>query len=173
VVGVVVAFAYLGVGVVAVFALARAGDRRQPILLALLWPYLLPVRLLATDAPQGVGADPAERAVRAAKEALARLPRPPEEAAAALDTFLVALRRSSLRVSELEVARRQAPPSVQARLSELLAAEEARLHEGLGTLDELTAQLTLLRFVAPGPDAAAEEDPVRDLLVRIQALVEL
>ena len=92
-----------------------------------------------------------------------------------LEAFIARLRHSDRRLSDIEGALVGAPPSVKDKLTRLrdLAAHDA--DRGIGVLEELVAQLTLLRFadLAEPRAARAERDHIEDLLARIEALAEV
>jgi hypothetical protein len=92
-----------------------------------------------------------------------------------LDGFVSRLRANDQRLGDLEAAIREAPPSVRERLVRLRDVTGAEIDQGVGVLEELAAQLTLLRFADLGEPsiAKAERDHIEDLLARIEALAEV
>jgi hypothetical protein len=74
----------------------------------------------------------------------------------------------------MEAALAGAPASVRERLTRLYEHSVAELELSLGLVEELAAQLTLLRFADLGNPAAVrvERGHVEELLLRIEALAE-
>lgn len=160
---------YLAAGLAAVVVLRLRGP--GGLAMVVLWPFLLPPRLLS-EAP--VAMEPSAQAVDRARAALQALAAPPESCARILAELEASLARRALRRRELEAALASAPPGIQPRLQEILRTEVGALEAGHAVADELTAQLTLLRFV--GPAALADEaamEGMEALLARIQAQLSL
>ncbi|HYO73861.1 MAG TPA: hypothetical protein VEU33_48120 [Archangium sp.] len=74
----------------------------------------------------------------------------------------------------MEAALTSAPASVKERLIRLYEHSAAELEHSIGLVEELTAQLTLLRFSGLGHPSAArvERGHIEELLLRIEALAE-
>lgn len=168
---VLVAVAYLSVGVVAAVA-ARTADPGRRALLVGLWPFLLPAQLAMAGAAEP-SPPPLARATRAARAALVALPAAPPDGLAAIDRFEAVLRARAARVEELEQAVRGGPDAVRDRLAELAESERRLLDEGLAVLEDLTAQLTLLRFSASPAGSGEDGASVQDLLLRVQSELEV
>jgi len=185
----VVIVAYLVVGcfaaIVVVVRQAPSGLGRAPtVLLSLvLWPFVLPLSF-TPEAAVPVGG-PAHRSARAARldEVARRLEQGWARAGHAaqatggrervgLEGFLSRLRASDRRLGELEEEIAQSPPSVRERLVRLRETTGVEIDQGISLLEELAAQLTLLRFADLGEPTAAkvERDHIEDLLARIEAL---
>jgi hypothetical protein len=165
---------------------ASLGKGTTAAVTVVLWPFVLPLAVMS-EAPvrlDGVAAK-SERAQRL--DAVAR--RLEEGWARAggaalategrerlgLERFLSRLRASERRLAEMEEAIRDSPASVQERLVRLRDATGAEIDQGVSLLEELAAQLTLLRFADMGDPsiARAERDHIEDLLARIEALAEV
>jgi hypothetical protein len=177
-----------GVAAVAVLAGRTALPTRERVPLALLavglWPFLLPTLLPgeavvrpALPSPEG-GYGPRLDALACQLQdgwARAGAAATAERERRRVEGFLQRLRASAARLAELEAALPSAPERVRLKLGELRARTANELEQGLGLLEELLAQLTLLRFVGLGEDhgATAERDHVEELLARIESLAEL
>ena len=166
-------------------SLVQAGG--QALLTLVLWPFLLPV-LLAGDAPpaspvRGAGSARSQRL----EETMGRLEECWKQAAVEsawaadqarehrlLDGFIARLRQQERRLVEMEKALEQAPASVKERLARLHAHAAAELEHSIGLVEELTAQLTLLRFSGLGNPTSVrvERGHIEDLLLRIESLAE-
>lgn len=164
------------------------GDRLGQALLALaLWPFLLPVLLSPGDATRSP--EPGHRSERARRleEVTGRLEECWRQAAVEsawaaeqarehrlLDGFVGRLRAQEKRLLEMEAALASAPASVKERLTRLYEHSTAEMEHSIGLVEELTAQLTLLRFSGLGNPSAArvERGHIEELLLRIEALAE-
>jgi len=185
--------AYRGVGLgAALFVLWRrqgsVGERCFHALVAFgCWPFVLPVLLSPGGAgPRAEGSPRSERAQRL-EEVAGRLEDCWRQAALEvswaaeqgrehrlLDCFIARLRIQERRLSEMEVALAQAPSSVKERLARLQEGAARELEHSLGLVEELAAQLLLLRFAEVGNPSAArmERGHIEELLLRIEALAE-
>jgi uncharacterized coiled-coil protein SlyX len=185
--------AYVGVGLVAgsVGLARRKGELSerlgQAALGLVLWPFLLPVFLSPGEStPPPVGSAEGARA-RRLEEVTRRLEECWRLAAAEgawaqeqvrehrlLDAFVARLRAQERRIVELEAALATSPESVRERLARLHEHSVAELEHSIGLVDELAAQLTLLRFAGLGQPSAGrvERFHVEELLLRIEALAE-
>ena len=155
------------------------------LLAVLLWPFVLPLAF-APEAAVPVEA-PTRKSDRAGRldEVARRLEQGWARAGHAaqategrerivLEGFLARLRANDRRLAEVEEAISQAPASVRERLQRLRDASAAEIDQGIALLEELAAQLTLLRFADLGEPSTAkvERDHIEDLLARIEALAQ-
>jgi hypothetical protein len=162
-------------------ALARGTSWPLAAVTLLCWPFLLP-------APQGGSSREAPRpdtdagrltALESALEnawrdaAALGAGRPAERER--IGRFVAHLRSLVARVEEMDRALATAAERVRGPLTQLRTRAAADVGEGLSLLEELVAQLTLLRFSGgPGGEAARhEKDHVEALLARIGALAEV
>lgn len=151
------------------------------LLEAALWPFFLPARLgqatPAVRAVEGPYAQRLEALSRALTEALddpaatGLLARPRAE----LEDGLQRLVHEAARLAALERAIEGALEAARPRLVALRTRAEAQLGERLRLMEEVVAQLTVLRFVdLSAPDGAREErQRVESLLVQLDALVAM
>ncbi len=186
--------AYVVLGAVsAVILLVRGGGGAfqarvsQALAALVLWPFVLPVAL----APgQDTGCKPAEgRSERARRldEVAGRLEECWRQASAesswaaeqgrehqVLDRFILRLRSQLRRIEEMEAALAAAPASVKERLARLHEHAVAELEHSISLVEDMAAQLTLLRFSDLGNPSAArvERSHIEELLLRIEALAE-
>ncbi|HEX8825488.1 MAG TPA: hypothetical protein VF794_36600 [Archangium sp.] len=189
---ILVAYAALGL-LAALFAFTRRQggplqDRLgQALLCLVLWPFLLPVLLSPGDAlPRPEGGTRSERA-RRLDEVTQRLEECWRQAAVEstwaaeqarehrlLDGFVSRLRAQERRLLEMEAALASAPASVKERLTRLYEHAASELEHSIGLVEELAAQLTLLRFSDLGNPSAVrvERGHIEELLLRIEALAE-
>ncbi|HYO57952.1 hypothetical protein [Archangium sp.] len=186
------AYAVLGL-VAAVFALVQkrggslASRLGQALLALALWPFLLPVLLTPGDASLRPERGNRSERARRLDEVTSRLEECWRQAAVEsswaaeqarehrlLDGFVARLRAQERRLLEMEAALATAPASVKERLTRLYEHSAAELEHSIGLVEELAAQLTLLRFSDLGnPSAArAERGHIEELLLRIEALAE-
>ncbi len=169
---------------VAIFVFVRkvrvAGRERlaSSLLMVVLWPFLVPTLLSAEPVhvprvtPDGAGpmAERIEALARHSREAAAgRAERP------ILEAFLERLRRLERSLRDMDQAIRAAPQSVRPKLEALRARSCDKLTQDAELLEELIAQLTVLRFAEMSEFEAGEMDESRilGLLSQIKALVEL
>lgn len=163
---------------------SRAG---QAVLALVLWPFVLPL-LLTPGA--GTGGEPKEgRSERARRldEVAGRLEECWRQAAVErawateqgrehqlLDRFIARLRAQQRRLEEMEATLAVAPASVKERLARLHEHATAELEHSIGLVEDLAAQLTLLRFSDLGNPSATrvERGHIEELLLRIEALAE-
>lgn len=185
-------YAALGL-MAAAFALTRRQGGPLPSRLGqalsclVLWPFLLPVLLSPGDAPpRPEGGTGSERA-RRLDEVTRRLEECWRQAAVEstwaakqarehrlLDGFVSRLRAQERRLLEMEAALASAPASVKERLTRLYEHAASELEHSIGLVEELAAQLTLLRFSDLGNPSAVrvERGHIEELLLRIEALAE-
>ena len=85
-----------------------------------------------------------------------------------LEGFAARLRAQERRLVEVEAALASAPASVKERLAQLREHSVAELEHSLGLVEELVAQLTLLRFADLGNPSAVnvERGGIEELLLR-------
>ncbi|MGC4114622.1 MAG: hypothetical protein QM765_08430 [Myxococcales bacterium] len=191
----VVIVAYLVIGCFsAIVVLVRqapapSGLGRGPtgLLAVLLWPFMLPLAFapeaaVPVDAPTSRKTDRAARLDAVARRLEQGWAKAGGTAAAAaegrertvLEGFLARLRANDRRLAEMDEAIGQSPASVRERLQRLRDATLAEIDQGIALLEELAAQLTLLRFSDLGEPSTAkvERDHIEDLLARIEALAQ-
>jgi len=186
------AYAVLGaVAAVCAFVQKRGSplsERLGQALLALvLWPFLLPVMLSPANASLRPERGAQSERARRLDEVTGRLEECWRQAAVEslwaaeqarehrlLDGFVGRLRTQEKRLLEMEAALATAPASVKERLTRLYEHAAAELEHSIGLVEELTAQLTLLRFSGLGNPSAArvERGHIEELLLRIEALAE-
>lgn len=171
---------YLLVGIACTAWALRLGQPRAIVLaMPVAWPFLGPT-LRAPSAAPSRSTDAArlqklEAALEAAWTQAASLGagRPAERER--IGRFVAHLGGQILKVEEMDLALRDAADRLRGPLAQLRARAAADVAEGLALLEELVAQLTLLRFAGgPGGEAARhEKDHVEALLARIGALAEV
>lgn len=155
---------------------ARVGQAMGALVL---WPFLLPVLVSPGEAPgprRAVGSERTRRLEEVAGQLEEgwRRARVEGREQRLLEGFLARLRQQEERLGEMEAALAGAPASVRERLTRLYEHSVAELERSLGLVEELAAQLTLLRFADLGNPAAVrvERGHVEELLLRIEALAE-
>ncbi|QRN94713.1 hypothetical protein JRI60_37190 [Archangium violaceum] len=186
--------AYTALGLLAaVLALVRRREDSLPARLGqalaalLLWPFLLPVLLSPGNTPaRPERGDRSERA-RRLDDVTGRLEECWRQAAVEsswaaeqarehrlLDGFISRLRAQERRLVEMEAALATAPASVKERLTRLYEHSVTELEHSIGLVEELAAQLTLLRFSDLGNPSAVrvERGHIEELLLRIEALAD-
>ncbi|WP_224240709.1 hypothetical protein [Hyalangium gracile] len=186
--------AYVVLGVVsAVVVLVRGaggtfGSRVGQALGGLvLWPFVLPLMLAPGTAPGSERKEGRSERARRLDEVAGRLEECWRQAAVErawaneqgrehqlMDRFIARLRAQQRRLEEMEAALLAAPASVKERLARLHEHAVAELDHSMGLVEDLAAQLTLLRFSDLGNPAAArvERGHIEELLLRIEALAE-
>lgn len=160
-----------------------AGGRApRVVLMLLLWPFLLPTTWLAEPVPRlpprRTGSERAARIERIGldlRDAWARSTQGEAREREVIEGFLDKLARQDVRLGELEEVITSAQLSIRPKLLQLRDATAKDVDEGLVLLEELLAQLTLLRFAGlrDEPGVGGERDHVENLLVRIEALANL
>lgn len=143
-----------------------------------LWPFLLPATFLAEPPLTGSLAPDTERARRI--DALSKGVHGAWDDSACegreqrvLDRYVGRLRITETRLREIDAAIREAPCSVQDKLRHLRETTKVDLDQGIDLLEEMLAQLTLLRFANGDGVGQDERDHVEGLLARIEALTDL
>jgi hypothetical protein len=159
----------------------------QALLTLALWPFMLPVLLSPGEAAGCAAAGTRSERSRRLDEVAARLEECWRQAALEsawaseqarehqiLERFIARLRAQERRLKEMEVALAAAPGSVKERLQRLYESASAELEHSIGLVEDLSAQLTLLRFANLSNPAAArvERGHIEELLARIEALAE-
>ncbi|HEX8703701.1 MAG TPA: hypothetical protein VF815_32995 [Myxococcaceae bacterium] len=185
------AYAALGVLSAVVVLVRGPGSARgrvgQALLTMALWPFTLPVLLAPGEAAGCATTDTRSERSRRLDEVAARLEECWRQAALdsawateqarehqILERFVARLRAQERRLKEMEVALAAAPASVKERLQRLYEGATAELEHSIGLVEDLSAQLTLLRFANLSNPAAArvERGHIEELLARIEALAE-
>lgn len=141
------------------------------VLLVVLWPFLMPAMVLT---PAGAAA-PSPRTMRldalgsALSLAWTATGSTASRERAATERFVAELRRRHAALEGLAAAVATAPPRVRTRLERMREAAEEQLEQGCALLEEMLAQLTILRFSGA---AALEADRahVEVLVARLDAL---
>jgi hypothetical protein len=186
--------AYVVLGAVsAVIVLARRGGGAwqarvgQAVVALVLWPFVLPVVLAPGQQEASRVTEGRSERARRLDEVACRLEEcwrqaTVESAWAAeqgrehqiLDRFIMRLRAQQRRIEEMEAALAAAPASVKERLARLHEHAVAELEHSISLVEDLAAQLTLLRFADLGNPSAArvERGHIEELLLRIEALAE-
>jgi exonuclease VII large subunit len=186
--------AYVVLGAVsAIIILMRRGGGAfraridQALLALVLWPFVLPVALAPGQAAGCTVTKVRSERARRLDEVAGRLEECWRHASAesawaadqgrehqVLDRFILRLRSQQRRIEEMEVALAAAPESVKERLSRLHEHAVAELEHSISLVEDLAAQLTLLRFSDLGNPSAArvERSHIEELLLRIEALAE-
>ncbi len=176
---VIVLYACIGFAVAVVVVLRGRGKWGSPVIAGVLWPFVLPTlhESAAANAAGGLSdrarrLDRAAAALRVAWAARAdSLPGQDGRERDRLDGFIDRLRGLDQRVRELDEAMTDAPPALKEKLDRLRERTCAEFEQGLATLEDLCAQLTLLRFATVGQ--SADRMQLEALLARIAALAEV
>jgi hypothetical protein len=176
-VSIVVIYVIIGCGAAIAIVVQERAPAKALLMLAL-WPFLLPARLAADPAGAVTGTARARRleaVARSLSEAWDRSGRAATRERAVIDAFIEKLKRSETRLVELESAIATAAPSIRPKLEKLKESTAGEIDAGVAILDEIVAQLTLLRFagLASREGAAHERDHVEGLLARIEAMATL
>jgi hypothetical protein len=163
---------------------ARVG---QAVGALILWPFVLPVALAPGQAAGCTVPEGRSERARRLDEVAGRLEECWRQASVesawateqgrehqVMDRFILRLRSQLRRIEEMEAALATAPASVKERLARLYEHAVAELEHSIGLVEDLAAQLTLLRFSDLGNPAAArvEQGHIEELLLRIEALAE-
>lgn len=164
--------------------MARAG---LAVLAIVLWPFVLPLMLTPGGASGGELKEGRSERARRLDEVAGRLEECWRQAVVdrawateqgrehqLLDRFIARLRAQQRRLEEMEAALAAAPVSVKERLARLHEHATAEMEHSIGLVEDLAAQLTLLRFSDLGNPSATrvERGHIEELLSRIEALAE-
>ncbi|WP_224373117.1 hypothetical protein [Hyalangium versicolor] len=159
----------------------------QALLAVVLWPFVLPLVLAPEAAAGSERKEGRSERARRLDEVVGQLEECWRQAAVErawageqgrehqlLDRFISRLRSQQRRLEEMEAALAAAPASVKERLARLHEHAVAELEHSIGLVEDLAAQLTLLRFSDLGNPSAArvERSHIEELLLRIEALAE-
>jgi hypothetical protein len=180
----VVGVAYV---LVAAATLLGSGARRRTagvaswLVEAALWPFFLPARMAPPSPSVRATRGPYAERLGALSHALAEALDDPSAAGllarprAELEEGVRRLVHEAERLEALERAIEGALEAARPRLVALRTRGEAQLGERLRLMEEVVAQLTVLRFVdLSAPDGAREERlRVESLLVQLDALVAM
>jgi len=172
---------YVAIGVAAaIHARIRGAPALQTASMIALWPFLLPALNGPRTTPAQTSTDGArlaalEKSLEAAWAEVAALGAGRATERERMGRFVSHLRTQVARLEEMDRALTNAADRLRGPLAQLRARTAAEVGEGLVLLEELVAQLTLLRFTGgPGGEAARhEKDHVEALLARIGALAEV
>ena len=186
----VIAVVYLvlgsGAGVAVAVQKRKVGPVGGPgsvILVVFLWPFLLPTTMLGESAPssRSESAAATKRAIRIDRlvESVRAVPdgtgacRGRERSV--LEGFLLRLRAGEQRLRDMDEAIDTVPDNVQSKLRSLRDRSARDIDQGCALVEEVVAQLTLLRFVDGSDTSAAtsERDRVEHLLASIETLASL
>ena len=163
---------------------ARLG---QALLAVVLWPFVLTLVLAPEPATHGKAKEGRSARAQRLEEVVGRLEACWRQAAVErawgtgqgrehelMDRFIGRLRTQQRRLEEMEAALAAAPASVKERLARLYEHAASEHEHSIGLMEDLSAQLTLLRFSDLGNPAAArvERGHIEELLLRIEALAE-
>jgi hypothetical protein len=159
----------------------------QALVALVLWPFVLPVALAPGQAVGCTLTEGRSERARRLDEVAGRLEECWRQASVestwaaeqgrehqVLDRFILRLRFQLRRIEEMEVALAAAPASVKERLARLHEHAVAELEHSISLVEDLAAQLTLLRFSDLGNPSAArvERSHIEELLLRIESLAE-
>lgn len=185
--GILIVYVVIGCGAgIAVFAGKRSvgaleGAPAAAVML-ILWPFLLPTTLLVEALPpmpemprNTERSRRIEMLARALHEVWAAAGAGEARERTMLEAFIARLRARESRLGELERAIASAPASARERLAAMREATATEIEQGLSLLDDLVAQLTVLRFseLAERDATSTERVHVEGLLTRIEALAAL
>ena len=166
---------YVVVGAGAAIALFHRERERplRPVLMFFLWPFLLPAAFLV-EPPLRARGHKLEALREEIRIALTRASTADAREHRIVEAFVERTLLEERSVAELEEAIASSPASVRARLEELRDRSMRRIDAASAMLEEMLAQLTLLRFAEL--DAKSGEDErrrIEDLLTRIETLAAL
>ncbi|KFE68723.1 hypothetical protein [Hyalangium minutum] len=186
------AYVVLGVASAVLVLVRRAGGpfavrAGQAVGALVLWPFMLPVMLSPGQALPGATTERRSERARRLDEVAGQLEEgwrqvsteskwatEPGREHQLLDRFILRLRSQLRRIEEMEATLLTAPVSVKERLSRLHEHAVTELEHSIGLVEDLTAQLTLLRFSDLGNPASSHVDKshIEELLLRIETLAE-
>ncbi len=144
--------------------IAKLSTPVAAVLVVILWPFLLPATLFA----EPLEAPASDRVASLAGKVLELLP-PHDPQRAVVAAFSDQLRATERRLGELDRAIEDAPRSIRGALDNLRSEARDRLDAGCALLDEIAAQLTLLRFVDDHSRESEERQNVEALLSQLAA----
>lgn len=155
---------YLGAGVFAWLVVWKQSGRRQGVVLLLLWPFLVPARIASgSDGRVAALVDSIHRQMNLVGRGDARERR-------LIGDFGTRVEQTRQRLTELDSVLPTAPFHARDRLQRLRDRLAHELEDGLKGLEELQAQLTVLRLAG---DTASKGEGIDELLARLHALAEL
>ncbi|MBI4822315.1 MAG: hypothetical protein HY791_39005 [Deltaproteobacteria bacterium] len=137
------------------------------ILVGVLWPFLAPVVLNSDEVPRQARRDGrVDHLARAIDQAWIRLPGTGlrSQDRAVVDSFVRRLKVAEQRELDIERASAEAPEAARESLARLRAESASEVSRGVALLEELLAQLTVLRFVDQDVSVSTERDRVEVLL---------
>lgn len=176
---VVFALVYFVIGCGAAASLLGSRPARGPlagivgiVLMLVFWPFLFPVAFLA-DTKNAHGDSSRSVRLRGLASALHDAWNDDDRARDVVERYIEGLSTSERRLRDLQAAIDEAPDRIKARLEKLRDRLRDQVDGGLDLLEELTAQLTLLRFAQSSDDAEEDRSGVEDLLERMAALAQL
>jgi hypothetical protein len=178
--------AYGAIGVIAAISVVARGARVASVkgapsfvLMLIFWPFFLPTSLLAdADVPRAAIAisGPKKRIAEVGanvRDAWTKSGPVDQRERMVVESFLARLDERATRAEELRATLAIAAPSIRTRLEQLRADADREIEEGLLLLEEMAAQLTLLRFTGRSDLPSADRDQVEGLLGRIEAMANV
>lgn len=169
----IIVIAYLTVGcgaaaavVVQKVRIGSLGGAPAALVVLVLWPFMLPTAFLAEPLPPPRGAGRIEALTA---EVLAHYGSGDPQRRV-VEVFAQRLTHAERRVAELDAAITSAPASVRDELTAMRSDTSGRLDAGCALLEEIGAQLTLLRFVDESEGESSERENVEALLSQVEAL---
>lgn len=138
-----------------------------------LWPFVLPLAFQSAALPgggRGAALDVLGQKVLSAIRALETGAGYGE--ASRVDALVQRLKEADRRVAELDEALRACPPLARERLTQLRTESSLEVDRGTALLEDLAAQLLVLRFAPAGSREAAQAERLRveELLASVEAL---
>jgi hypothetical protein len=135
------------------------------------WPFVLPLAFQSAGLLSG-GRGAGLEALGARVVAALRDLGPSQAEAVRVDALLRRLREADQRVAELDEALRSCPPLARPRLTQLRTQQAQEVERGTALLEDLAAQLLVLRFAPAGAREAAHAERLRveELLASVEAL---
>jgi hypothetical protein len=150
-------------------------DGKSPLLMLILWPFLLPARLFGETLPAPIARGQGDRlgAITGSLRDAFDHARTEERERRIVEAHVARIRSKQEMVKELEAAMAAAPPAVRAKLERIRARSVAQIDRGIGMLEEMVAQLLVLRFSSLTANEGDERQRMEDLMARIEALSSL
>jgi hypothetical protein len=165
---------YVVVGAGAAVSVIHREPKRsiRPVLMFFLWPFLLPPALFREPLP--IRANHRLAALREElRIALSRSTSDGREHRI-VEAFVEQTMRDQQVMVELDAAIASSPARVRARLQDLRERSHQRIESAVGLLEEMLAQLTVLRFSELAAKNGEEEKrKIEDLMAKIEALASL